>query len=222
MDLITKLVKLCRKNDVEGVRKCLKQKVELNMVDKYGHSPLVVAACNPETYDIAKMLIDAGADVNFQMPIAVASSFHDNVLMIKLLHEAGADINMTLDTSSALTGATLNNCPENMIYLISLGADINLTDEHGFTTLMLIAQTESGEMAKILIEHGADVNKKDNNGVTALMYAVYYKNINYARFLLQNNADVNIQDKDGDTALDYAKKNGEQELINLLLEYNSK
>jgi hypothetical protein len=58
--------------------------------------------------------------------------------------------------------------------LISAGADVNVTDEKGSTTLMLAAYNEAGDdrLVKRLIELGVDVNAKNRKGETALQWAL--------------------------------------------------
>lgn len=228
MNSTTKLINLCLKNDVDGVRKCLKENVDVNKSNIYGHTPLMIAA-DSDAYEIAQMLIKAGADVNCCTPLQgghcplayAACTKSNNKSMIKLLYEAGADINVVDDSTSPLTAAALNNCFDNMNYLIELGADVNLQDQNGSTTLMLLSQFDRIDSAKILIENGADVNLKDNKGMTVLMYACYYGNIKYAKFLIENGAKINIQDNIGNTALTYAKSR-KQELSKVLLKYGVK
>lgn len=223
MNSTTKLINLCLKNDVDGVKKCLQGDVDVNKANIYGHTPLMVAA-DSDAYEIVQMLIEAGANVNFCTPLQgghcplayAACTKPNNKSMIKLLYEAGADINFVNDSTSPLTAAALNSCFDNMNYLIQLGADVNLQDQNGSTTLMLLSQFERIDSAKLLIENGADVNIQDNKGMTVLMYACYYGNRNYAKFLIENGAKINIQDNIGNTALTYAKSRN-QELSKILL-----
>lgn len=56
--------------------------------------------------------------------------------------------------------------------LLSLGADINATNNDGMTALHISAMTNySKKVLETLLFHGADINKKDNKGNTALRLA---------------------------------------------------
>ena len=130
MALTSKLINMFRTNDVEGVRKILEKNINLNVVIKNGWTPLQLAVCKPECYEIVKLLIEAGADVNFRMPIASAAGYSgNNALIIKLLYKAGADISVASNGNSGLIAAARNNSFDNVMYLINLGADVNAKDE---------------------------------------------------------------------------------------------
>jgi len=50
--------------------------------------------------------------------------------------------------------------------------DINVTDAHGHTALILAAKAGHVDIARLLLENGASVNQKDFDGITALMHAL--------------------------------------------------
>jgi len=55
--------------------------------------------------------------------------------------------------------------------LIEAGADINIKNNYGVTSLMLASEGGYKEIVKLLIEASADINAKNIFGDTALMYA---------------------------------------------------
>ena len=90
------IIKLTRNNDIEGVRKAIEKKVNVNIQDEYGCTALIIAIWWGRI-EIAELLIEKGADVNIQ------NKYGDTALMIatisyeariaKQLIEKGADVN---------------------------------------------------------------------------------------------------------------------------------
>ncbi|MBU0674320.1 MAG: ankyrin repeat domain-containing protein, partial [Proteobacteria bacterium] len=78
--------------------------------------------------------------------------------------------------------------------------------------LMVAAQLNDINIARLLIEKGADVNGVNRLGQTALHYA---KTGEMTQLLLKAGADVNVSSKWGETPLHWAKTG---EIVKLLLE----
>lgn len=56
---------------------------------------------------------------------------------------------------------------EVMMYLIAIGADINVVDNNGFTPLICACYESHSACVKLLLEKGADKQPKATNGVCA-------------------------------------------------------
>ncbi len=123
-------------------------------------------------------------------------------------------------------------------------SNIEQTDKHGFTPLML---AETAEKTYLLLERGALVNAQTTNGLTALMCAVqapdkgldvvralieYGANVNlnqplvlaeaiYLPLLVAHGADVNGQNPAGETRLIIAAYNLDYESAQFLLEHGA-
>ena len=115
-----------RSGSLTNVELLLEQDPNLvNITDPKGFSPLVLS-----TYlgfgDIAKALIDAGADVNLQDKVGntalMGVCFKGNIAMIEMLLDAGADINiLNQNNGSALIFAASFGQEEAVRYLIDKG-----------------------------------------------------------------------------------------------------
>jgi ankyrin repeat protein len=58
--------------------------------------------------------------------------------------------------------------------LLEKGADINATDDQGFTTLSTAVRTNNSLVVEKLLKKGASPNARDNDGSTALYVAFTY------------------------------------------------
>jgi len=157
--------------------------------------------------EIAKLLIEAGADVNIQrfrsleVPLHSAAE-HGHVEIARLLIKAGADVNAA-DFHGELPWhkAAERGHIEIVELLIEHGVAIAARTDAGMTALHLAAWGGHADIVILLIEHGADVNAADNSGEIALHNAAYRCKIDVARLLIEKGAKVNAVNNDGETPL---------------------
>jgi ankyrin repeat protein len=128
---------------------------------------------SPEKLALAKKLIEKGADVNarnaHRQPLITFVTV--NLDMVKLLVESGADIDAKDPTTgyTALYTAVRNRDRRMVEYLLSKGADVNATHNHGDTALMLAARTQQENMVRMLLaDPKIDTWIKLNGRTTAL------------------------------------------------------
>ena len=95
-------------------------------------------------------------------------------------------------------------------YMLSKGADPNLTGLNSQTPLMMAVQRGSMRMTDLLTEWGAaeTINLQDDMGMTALHYAAKLGAPALFAPLLLSGADSDITDSNGLSALDYARAAG--------------
>lgn len=84
---------------------------------------------------------------------------------------------------------------------LAAGDDVNATDKHGETPLILAAGLASPQMVRLLLDAGADPNAYDSGGRTVLMRAVRSGNVDKVRHLLDAGADVKKRGRNGGTVL---------------------
>jgi len=123
---------------------------------------------------------------------------------------------------SSLTQEILFGTLEGVKQFLQAGADIEATDEYGFSPLIESAIANKVDVAALLLEHGADANNADVTGRTALHWAVDNHNIALCELLLENKADANAYTLAGQAVLVYPLLRQQIELKKLLYRYGAK
>lgn len=191
------LIQAVEKNDLEKVQEILQDSsYPINETNDKGETPLLIAT--HENYiEVAKLLIDAGADINQQDYIQDSPYLY-----------AGAQ------------GKT-----EILKYMIEHAEpNQNIVNRYGGNALIPAAEKGHLNNVKLLLLDGkANIDHQNNFGYTALIEAValtdgsmLYQQI--VQELLAHNANKELRDNSGKTALDYAKENGYSKMIELLEE----
>ena len=206
----------CMRGQVDKVGELISSKVDINKGDNNGVTPLMQAVMGAryggqEYIEIAKMLIEAGADVSMADKngdtalIHSAESEEDFEVFNKLL-ATGADVNKA--NNDGVTPLMRAGGINKTRALIEAGADVNARDNKGRSALLY---AEKEDVMKELLKAGLDPNTQDDEGKTLLMKRATWEMSGVdklASCLLENGADVNIADKEGKTALMYAAKQG--------------
>jgi len=219
----TPLHEAVHQKDAAKAAALVKAGADVNRVNRYGVTPLSLAAGNGDA-TITRLLLDAGADLR------------------------KADAALT-DGRTVLMLAARTGSVEAMALLVAHGADVNAVERRmGTTALMWAAAEDRGAAVRALAEAGADVNARSKvtayphtpPGVigdpleegysyvgqtvlprgrwTALMYAARQGSMNAARALADAGADLNAIDPDGTPALTFAIINGHYDIARLLAE----
>jgi len=150
------------KNDIQKVRYLLSISTDVNAKDPYASmTPLMMAAYDGYT-EIARLLIEKGADVNARggvdmdmTPLIYAAS-QDRADMIKLLLDKGANVNVKTQYGwTPLFFAASRGRVDIATLLIDKGADVNVQLPTGETTLSEAEKKGSSDMVKLLRQAGA-------------------------------------------------------------------
>jgi ankyrin repeat protein len=165
-----------------------------------------------------KEALSNGADPNARDNDGSAlhwAAYGGELEMVKTLLEAGAKVEEQQGTDTALHAAVHSGNPE--ILRLLLNADghamINNFDIIEYTPLMITAQENRLDLARLLIEDGADVNANNEPklGDTALKKAVENGSVEMVEFLLSAGADPTIWGWMGQSPLDQAQNNKSKE-----------
>jgi ankyrin repeat protein len=178
--------------------------------DEAGHPP-PIGSGTLDSLQFAKELVKLGADVNLRLgkgssgrgkfsmvgvtPFLLASKTADVPLM-KLLVELGANPKLpNKDGTTPLMAAaglgcsapteeagTESECLEAVVYLLTLGAEVNTVDKNGETAMHGAAYKSLPKMVQFLADKGAKIavwNQKNKQGWTPLLIAEGYRPGNF-------------------------------------------
>lgn len=213
------------KGDLDAVKALVDGGSKADTLIEYGEHKItpLMKACWDGEMDIAKYLLDQGANVNAAddqgaTPISNAIS-RDRPEFVQLLVDHGAKVNIKdiREFTPATQAAAAGNV-EIIKILAKAGADLT-AETMGLTPLMFAVSAGKEEMVRTLVELGAPVNqspKKMNVGSTALFYAVYSGKADLVKLLIDLKANVNVRTKDGDTPLKAAQKGDQTDIIEIL------
>ncbi|KAI9147082.1 ankyrin repeat protein [Paramyrothecium foliicola] len=110
-----------------------------------------------------------------------------------------------------------NQVPIATAMLKATTLSVKIRDNLKRTPLLIAAESEHTEMAKLLLEWGSDPNTEDATKRTPLLLAASKGNEKFVKVLLEKGADPNRADHQGRTALSQAAQNGHERVVRLLL-----
>ena len=177
-----------------------------------------------EDADAVKLLLEAGADANFQTSmgrtalINTISMGYGGTDVARLLLEAGADANAQTQTgTTALIEAAKMCNPDLVRMLLEARAAVHIQNHSGQTALMAV-QTD-GHRCETTREILLDAGSVDHSrfGRTPLMVGARDGNLIVVD-RLSNARSVDELDIFGRTALFYAVESGDPEVVEALLE----
>ncbi|EAY02745.1 hypothetical protein TVAG_466050 [Trichomonas vaginalis G3] len=106
---------------------------------------------------------------------------------------------------TALHLAAINNSIEIAEFLISHGANMDVTDIENYTPFQCAIRNYHREIIKIFILNGADANTRVEKGYSILYFAIIFGDKEMIEFLISNGIDINsVVDADGRAALHFS------------------
>ncbi len=242
-----RLVDAAKNRDEAGLRSLIKQKLDVNVPDVTGMTPLLWAAHNDDL-DSVKLLLAAGADPKaanrYEVTALSEATQCGDGAMIEALVKAGANVNAASgEGETPLMSASRTGSVEGVKALLAAGASVNATDKYrGETALMWAVSENHAEVAKLLVAAGADVNTRSTlfdfnfrkvaaggtqavysrGGLTPLLFAARQGAIESAQVLLDAGADINAPEPDyGFTPLLEAIFNDHYDLAAVLVDHKA-
>ncbi|CAM9317580.1 unnamed protein product [Scytosiphon promiscuus] len=176
--------------------------------------------------DIARAIIDHGADVNAAGPdgrtplhYAVAEG---TLEMVRLLTSKGAEIDkVDGQRRTPLNIATMHGDTDTLRVVLAAGADVTLRCNIGFSPLDCAASQGHVSNVLVLIEHGADVNTSGSRGVTTLHVAALFNRPETIDVLVEAGAEVDRDADGGGTPLHFAAKSSSPAAVRALLQHGA-
>ncbi len=208
------------------VSRLLEAGANVDAADARGETPIFYA----KSLKVLQRLADAGADLRVlsrrgQYPFQYCAAYIRCIEVMSFWIERKVPINHVpafgWPALNAVCGMVLTSDESNerdieMIkLLLSHGAEINLRDATGDSSLFSACMNQRIDVAVTLLESGADPSLANVAGDTPLHAAVFRKSEGLVRLLLRHGADVNAQNRHHQTAFDNSEEGSD---IRALLE----
>ncbi|MEM9848403.1 MAG: ankyrin repeat domain-containing protein [Bacteroidota bacterium] len=182
----------------------------------------LVAAARIGNLEIGKLLVAAGAKVDFQAPrdeTPIMAAAESNALdFVKFLHQKGADINKKQrGEGSVLSVAARSGSLDVVKYLLAEGADIQANVAGEGTPLSVASRSGHLEVVKYLLSKGADINSDTRGEGTPLSVAARSGHLPVVKYLLDKGANINAQSIGEGTPLSVAARSGHLPVVEYLL-----
>ena len=113
--------------------------------------------------------------------------------------------------------ATCSQYVKGVKLLLDKGANVNKTDNRGYTALLYAAQSGNAYLVEVLLESGSDPNKGNTFGITPVQAAVENSFNKCLELLILSGGDINIKSIQSEPLLILAAQNGNHEVIHYLL-----
>ena len=189
--------------------------------ESYGRTPLLLVARETGNLEMARRLLDAGADVNAgdrfgSTPLELAAwrGFRD---VVDLFLDRGATVPTAPEAAAGMLSMAAERGLERLFRILSGRVAVPAGDGGG-TMLRAAAAGGSAEIVGILVGRGLDVNARDGYGRTALHYAAENGRTEVVRLLLDRGAQPNIRSLAGVSPLNAAEEFERAEAASLLAE----
>jgi ankyrin repeat protein len=228
----TSLNAASRENFVEIVQFCIDAGADKDKADAEGWTPLYSAAYYGHV-EVVQALVKAGADLNKantvgRTPLTIAVQ-KGHIKVVKALVAGGEALNVNQGNFSGSTalhsishieaGQTIeaDQAIEAIQALVNAGADVNMADNWGRTSLHRAAEIGRVEVVQAFLHLGASLNKADNEGWTPLYAAAWWGRTEVVRAFLDAGVDLETRRfPRGKSPLDVAKEKGYREIVFLL------
>lgn len=175
------LLKACLEQKIELAEKALKNDADPNFTDKFGMTPLMVAAQNSDQA-MVQLLMRSGADLRCfsqdgMYPMAVASMLNRPDLIDSLGHFCWDLYKPYIDAKEPLEFALMAYRMDAAWHLVRHGADIHIQDQNSISFLMRIAALGDTRLLDFLEKNGANWFHQDNKDLNAFDYARRLKQV---------------------------------------------
>ena len=233
---MTALLLATREGSLAGTRALAEAGADLNLADRDGTTPLIMAIVNRHN-DVAALLIEKGAELNaadstgmtalyaavdlrqlgplINRPTPKPTGEIDNLALVSMLLDRGANVNPRLRLP--------------ILPRFHNAGDATLAE--GATPLMRAARGRDIPVMRLLFDKGADPNLATRNYTTALMFAAGLgggrrggaptQAVEAVKLCLDQGADVRAFNNAGTTALHAATEAGADSIVKLLAEHGA-
>lgn len=210
MNINNELAKEVSMGNEEKVRELLTLGADPNYINRSNDTPLVIAA-EKGYFNIVKLLVDRGADVNSIKNFDIEEDIYDY---------DDSDYECQEEFRTALSYAAENGYFDIVKYLVDKGADINFGSCNK-TSLMYGAKYF--DIVKYLVDHGAKalVNEINGRWKNAIFFTSGPDTRRVVEYLLDHGLDIELEDGDNRTLLSRASSEGRVDLVRILIDHGA-
>ncbi|RHY57007.1 hypothetical protein DYB38_000475 [Aphanomyces astaci] len=184
----------------------------VNAVDDEGKSPLHLA-CQYGHFAVVEILVKYQPVLN-ELTESGMTALHQAVYngvelaVVEALVEAKSDIeNICSDVYSAdpiINDAVAQSDLNVVEYLLEQGVNIEVTNNEGYTPLIVATQFKRHDVMALLLEKNAKLEAADKNGCTALMESILKRDHIGTDLLVLHGASLHSRNKNGFSAISLA------------------
>jgi uncharacterized protein len=178
---VAALAEAANQGKIDGIRRSIKEGVNVNTVGKDGVTPLLFVLSNSHNKDGMKALLNAGADPNYMAPnggcAVILAAGAEDIEILQIMLDGGGNPNLrNKDGEPSTFTAIRQHRWNNLMLLLDRGADINAANSTGDTALHQLADLGFWEQVGKLIERGANYNATTSIGGTVAwrLYRTHY------------------------------------------------
>jgi ankyrin repeat protein len=205
-----------------------KKKMNVNLLNKYGETPLHVAIRYGQA-EVVRILLEHNADIRAQTengfsPIALAVFGNQISCLNELLNfDPNLIRQKTPNMGSLLHIASLSRKGYALKYLLEKHKNsrlfVNDQNDRGLTPMMFAAKTGNLGAVAYLYKYGANLEALDNEGQTAMHWAVSANRPEVIKLLNYLEVNLGARSRTETTPYELAKELGLSEIEKLLLKY---
>ncbi|XP_071098473.1 uncharacterized protein [Haliotis cracherodii] len=192
---------------------------DINCRGQYDRTALMVAAMCAQK-DVVDLLVSKGADLTLtddhkNTTLHLACQGGNRSIVEHLLPSFDINCRGQYDRTALMVAAM---CAQKDVVdlLVSIGADLTLTDDNNNTTLHLACQGGNRSIVEYLLP-SFDINCRGQYGWTAVMGAALSEKKDTFDLLVSKGADLTLTDDDKDTVLHLACQGGNRSIVEHLL-----
>jgi len=200
---------------------------QLNEPAPLGLDFVCVAALEGGYFDIVKLLVQNGADIDakyYGKTCLYQSVEREKTETVQKLIENGASTHMLFgaDNHSLLHLAIQKKNYNIVQLLIVMNSDVNILNKKGYSPLHYAVLEGQFNILKLLREKGAEVNTETYfSNRTPLIDAAALGELNMIKYLIDNNADMNATDSEGYSTLHKAVSIDRLDIVKFFGDYNA-
>jgi|GEM_PF-4731039 len=216
------LIIAIRNGNINKVKQLIEENCDINEKNSDNYTSFD-AAVYWNRYEIAKLLLDHGAKIDFS-----TRDIYIDVYKEKRISS------LAYTKFNVFEESVRNENTDMMKLLIDSGADIYMKNIFGSNILMMVVNSYNKKFVfdaiNLLLSYGIDINDKnlkDNKTVLHYLLSMEYRSknkdtIDIVKLLIEKGIDFNAKDNNNKTPLDYAIEKGNNEIIDFLKQNGAK